>query len=240
MRKNLKYFWEKLLNIFFGEICFGCEKAGEIICENCLIKMKNKSKYEKIIENENINWVEYSLSYKNEKVKKALFLLKYNYTKSVAKYLAKITFFDFLNFIKKILKEKNLLYKDIIIIPIPISKKRLIERSYNQSEILIKEIILKIKEINDLDLTENLLINFLIKTKHTIKFANTHSYLEREKLIKNVFMINKNLEIPNLKEKIVFLIDDITTTGVTFYEARNELIKNGFQKENIFGFALAH
>lgn len=235
---NFKYGQKLLLDIFFPESCIICSKFGEIICYECREEIKkDKANNENLI---NINWIHANLSYKNEKLKKVLFSIKYYYLKSASKYLAKIVYGDFYDF----LKDKLSFYvgQELIIIPIPISKKRLTERSYNQTEILIKEIVREIKENKnlDLDLEKNIYIDLLIKNKHTIKFAKTHSPDERENLIKDAFSVNRKYAEKFLENKIIILFDDITTTGSTFYEARNTLVKSGAKRENIFGYAVAH
>ncbi len=224
------------LDIFFPESCICCSKFGEIVCYDCREEIKKEKADSENIRN--INWVRAYLSYKNEKLKKVLFSIKYHYLKSASKYLAKIVYEDFYDF----LKDKLSFYvgQELIIIPIPISKKRLIERSYNQTEILIKEIIREIKEEENLDLEKNIYIDLLIKNKHTIKFAETHSPTEREALIKEAFTVNQKYDKDFLENKIIILFDDITTTGSTFYEARNTLIASGAKRENIFGYAVAH
>lgn len=238
MKKRIKFLLDKFSNLFFGEFCLECNTQGETICKKCLLKIKREKVSDKIINN--ISWAKSSLPYNNKIVKRALFLLKYSHNKKVAKYLAEISSKDFLIFLEKIIKARNLDYKDLIILPIPISKKRLIERDYNQTEVLIKEIFLYLKENYDLDLKENLYTNILLKEKHTIKFAHTHSPSERQALIKNAFSINPHFLDLILENKILILVDDITTTGTTFYEARNELLKNNISKENIYAFALSH
>lgn len=230
--KNLK---KILLDIFFPESCIVCNKFGSLICEDCLNKIKG---YPKNDNYKNIDWIFHSLNYKNIILKKILFSLKYNHVKSVSKYLSRIIYFDFLNILKS--KSKNEDYKNIILVPIPISNKRLIERDYNQSEILIRDLIEKIIEKENINLKENIYTDLLIKQKHTIKFADTHRAEEREMLIKNAFTINQKYDEKFLEDKIIFLIDDITTTGATFYESRNTLINFGAKKENIFGYAIAH
>ena len=233
---TLKSIKKLLLEVFFPESCITCSKFGEIVCEECRNEIKKDKA--KSVELEKINWIRVNLSYKNEKLRKILFSIKYHYLKLAGKYLAKIVYKDFYDF----LKDKLSFYvgQDIIIIPIPISKKRLIERSYNQTEILIKEIIREIKENEDLDLRGNIYTDLLIKNKHTIKFAKTHSPSERENLIKDAFSMNEKYEREFLENKIIILFDDITTTGSTFYEARNTLVKSGAKRENIFGYAVAH
>ena len=111
-------------------------------------------------------------------------------------------------------------------------------KGINSSFVENKELI----EINMLNPFKNfnIFIDLLIKNKHTTKFAKTHSPSERENLIKDAFNINEKYEKEFLGNKIIILFDDITTTGSTFYEARNTLIKSGAKRENIFGYAIAH
>ena len=237
MKNNLIIFKNKIKNlfleIFFPEACVICSEPGNSICERCLLDIKNQKSEENY---KSIEWIHSCLSYKNPKLKTALFFLKYHYTKSISKYLAKACYQEFYDFIKK----KNINPENLIIIPIPISKKRLIERNYNQSELLAKEIIQEIKENLNLDLENSLYIDLLLKNRNTIKFANTHSHTERENLIKEAFNVNPKYNKDFLENKIIIILDDITTTGSTFYEARNTLLKNNIKKENIYGFSIAH
>ena len=64
----------------------------------------------------------------------------------------------------------------------------------------------KIKENKNLDLEKNIYTDILLKKRHTIKFANTHSSIERENLIKNAFYINVNYNKDFLNDKIIFSI----------------------------------
>ncbi len=221
------------LNIFFPEACLTCGENGETLCKKCLEEIMSEHTNENY---KNIDWIHHCLSYKNPKLKTSLFYLKYHYTKSVAKYLAKICEKDFYNFIKKFNNNLN----NVLILPIPISKKRMRERNYNQTELIAKELIQELKEKRNINLEQTLYIDLLLKNKDTIKFANTHSHTERENLIRDAFQVDQKYKNSFLENKIIILIDDITTTGTTFYEARNTLLKNGAVRENIFGFAIAH
>lgn len=238
MQNFLRSTRNKLLEIFFPEICFGCEKAGKMLCEECEEMIKNNKRKKTNLEN--ISWVYSGLNYQNHILQKIFYAFKYSHTKSLSKYLAKLVEKDFVDFLKKVLEESGSEYKNLIFIPIPISKKRKIERDYNQSEILLEEIIKIIKEKENLNLQTQNSLDFLLKTKHTIKFASTHSRDEREKLIKNVFSINPKYSKEFTKDKIFILLDDITTTGTTFYEARKNLMDFGIPKNNIYAYALAH
>lgn len=100
-----------------------------------------------------------------------------------------------------------------IIIPVPISKKRLKERGYNQSELIAKQIA-KATEMR-------LEVGCLYKNKNIIAQSKL-SKEQREENIKGVYGI-KNKE--KLHEKKVLLFDDIYTTGSTVNECCR-IIKN--------------
>jgi competence protein ComFC len=239
MKKVFKSLKKLLLEVFLPEICVSCEKEGETLCKECRSEIKRGEYKSKNFRGQ--IGILAPLSYKNEKIKKALFALKYRHTRSVAKYLAILVVEDFLEFIKEVSESKDN-YKDLILIPIPISKKRYIARDYNQSELILRNIILLLKNKN-IYLEENIKTDLLKKEKHTIKFADTHAREEREKLIENAYTIDTkvcNKTDTDLQNKKIILLDDITTTGATFYEAIKTLMKSGAKRENIFCFAVAH
>lgn len=93
-----------------------------------------------------------------------------------------------------------------IIIPVPISKKRLKERGYNQSELIAKQIAKATKMRLEADC--------LYKNKNIIAQSKL-SKEQREENIKGVYSI-KNKE--KLHGKKVLLFDDIYTTGGTVNE----------------------
>ena len=55
--------------------------------------------------------------------------------------------------------------------------------------------------------------------------------------MKNAFEINSKFKSQNAKIKSALLVDDILTTGSTFYEAAKILKKNGFSQ--VWGVAFA-
>lgn len=242
--------FQKFLDFFLVEECLNCRKSGELICENCLLKIKNQ-KINLVSEAKNldfrntqyirnITWVDSVLLYQNQTLRKALFALKYNYVEKVTKYLAKISYVRFFRFLREnyptIFKEQ----KNLILIPIPISKKRKIKRNYNQSEILLLELIKSIQEKIKINLANNLYLDLLLKVKETIRFSETHNQDKRVELIQGAFTVNIKYNAEFLQDKIIILFDDITTTGATFCEARRTLVKAGANQESIFAFAIAH
>jgi competence protein ComFC len=122
--------------------------------------------------------------------------------------------------------DKN--YKEARLIPIPISKNRRRERGYNQCELIINEII-------RLDSEKRFLADYelLIREKDIEK--QTHkNRSERISNTKHIFKVTKR---NNLDAKII-IIDDVTTTGSTLKEARDELLKVGYT--NVSALSIAH
>jgi ComF family protein len=111
-----------------------------------------------------------------------------------------------------------------IIVPVPISKKRLKLRGYNQSELFDKKMakILNVKLDN----------NVLKKAKHNI----AQSLLDknaREKNVQNMYKVVSE----NVRNKNILLIDDIFTTGATVNECSKILKQAGACKIDIFTIA---
>jgi len=229
MKKSLNFLLKIFFAVFFPEECLSCQKVGETICKNCLAKISQADKQR----NFDLDWLETALDYQKPELKNIFYHLKYHHNKLVAKYLAKIVVERFLIFARQKTEFKNFL-----IVPIPISKKRRRERGYNQTEVLLEEILQEILEKERQDLRSNYKPDFLLRGKHTIKFSETQTKEERINLIKGAFNLNEKYS--NSTEQKIILVDDITTSGATFYEARRVLLENGFKKENIFAFALAH
>ena len=202
--------FEKALNLFFPIKCGVCGKIGLPICNKC----------EKIIKKHEINLTNKELFNTNIEIKK-IFIYKYddiirdlliNYKFNDYSYLAD----TFAYLIKNNKKMFGILKSYDIIIPVPLHKKRLLERGYNQTELIAKKLGIKVET------------NCLIKIKN-IKPQSTKNAEERKKDIKNTYIL-KNEE--KIKGKKVLLFDDIYTTGST----ANECIKTIIKATNKIGF----
>lgn len=115
---------------------------------------------------------------------------------------------------------KNLIIDIDFITYVPMTKRSLKSRGYNQSKFLCN--ILS----NEFNIP---VINCLVKTKET-KDQIGLSQRERWENMKDCFKIKKNQMIKN---KSILLIDDVFTTGSTAYFCSCELIKCGVGKINI-------
>jgi competence protein ComFC len=214
--KKIKDFF---FDLFFPKFCLGCKKEGEYLCQDCkeLIEIlrihKNyKTKY--------LSDLYFPLVYKKPLVKKLILTFKFEpFLKDLSFTLASIIF-DHLRLIEK---EKD--FSDFILIPIPIEKKRLKWRGFNQSEEIGKKLakILKIP----------IFCNVLLKTKKTSPQIEL-SEKERKENVKGCFSVkNRNL----IKNKKILLLDDVYTTGATMEEAAKTLKEAGAKE--IVGMVLA-
>ena len=106
---------------------------------------------------------------------------------------------------------------DTVLIPVPLHKKRQKERSYNQAELLARELACR---------TE-LQCNFRALTR--MKNTSPQFGLSREKRISNVkdaFTCSAR-EIGKLENKLLVLVDDVYTTGSTLISCAQALASAG-------------
>lgn len=206
---------EKIQNIIYPPKCGICGKIDkEYICKKCQKKLETEAIWQKEeIQNPYIFFCELNSIFQYQgTIREKIIDYKFN-EKS---YLYK----TFVNFI---LKNKKL-YKNIkaydIIIPVPISKKRKRERSYNQSLLIAKEICKQINK-NQENKKIRMITKCLYKTKNTIEQSKLNKE-DREKNAQNVYEI-KNKQI--IENKKVLLFDDIYTTGNTVNYCCKEIKK---------------
>lgn len=113
----------------------------------------------------------------------------------------------------------------MIMMPVPLHKKKLRQRGFNQSVLLVKEIIRLIDIKAD------------YFTLRRIRYTETQTGLtleERRKNVKGAFEVTGKA---NLKGKSVIVVDDVATTGNTINECARMLKKAGC--ERVLGLTLA-
>jgi len=194
----------------FNKINFildGCIKCGKPIinysleeqnidgCSYCL----NKGFYfDKVV-----SCVEYT-----EISKKIVFGLKYNNKTYLSKYIALI--------MKEKLDLENIKFDYILFVPL--HRKRLRKRGFNQAEKISRDL----SKIIDKPVIDN------IERKNNTKRLYKLRKSERIDELKNAFIIKNN--IVDLKNKNILLVDDIFTTGTTVNEISKILKINGVNK----------
>jgi len=217
-----------ILDLIFPAKCILCGKNGADLCLNCLSEAPEA-------ERESASWIFPLYDYRHGAIKKSLWLLKYKGKKRLANVFA-------LSIYGKIIEELSELsimenFTEPILIPIPLSKKRYMERGFNQAELICEELInisqQRKEENSKLILEKDVLIK-PFDTEHQARIKN------RQIRLKNLvgsFAI-KDKQGALIKNRNIILIDDITTTGATLSEARKILKQAGARK--VIAFTLAH
>ena len=213
----MKSFFAKILNLIFIEKCINCQKENEIICTDCQKEIK-------ILQQEEcLKDILSMYPYRNDIIHKAIWRLKYKNKINIGIFFGQKIFQ---------LIEKNLSQKKIILLPIPLHQKN--KRMYNQTSIISKGL----KEKLDKNNIENYTIeDLIIRSKETERQAMIKDRKTRIQNMQNVFIFNPKYKELNKNTQII-IIDDITTTGQTLYDARRSLREANFT--NILLVSVAH
>lgn len=198
---------QKILDIIYPPVCGICGKLDENwICNKCKIQFNKHYNFK--IDN-----------YKNDKTKnfdEHIYFFKYDgiVREELIKYKFQEKSYNYKMFSEIIFsnpKVSEVLKKYDIVISVPVSRRRKMERGYNQSELIAKDICKKLNKKYSRDI--------LIKTKNTTA-QSTLNKEQRKENAKGVYEIRKQDKI---KGKKVLLIDDIYTTGSTVNECSRAL-----------------
>lgn len=254
MDKSLSKIKNFSLDLFFPKFCLGCKKEGAYLCDDCRtlldicefdyclcdknhVRIPVQSKSGKCNkcqdlpagrQGKKLSGLYFALPYKDTHLtKKLIHQFKYEpYLKDLSKTLASILIEHF------VLSQKNTdeIWENSVLIPVPLDKKKLRIRGYNQAEELAKELskVLQIPVISDV----------LIKTKYT-KPQMELSKQEREQNLQGVFAIKNSAtsDVAEFSGKKVFLVDDVYTTGSTMQECASQLLLAG--AKSVWGIAIA-
>ncbi|WP_257294950.1 ComF family protein [Endozoicomonas sp. YOMI1] len=117
-----------------------------------------------------------------------------------------------------------------IMLPVPLHRKRLRERGYDQTLLLTKALkkLLNIRDLNiDLDIEQQL----IKRTIHSVPQQSLDA-TARQKNIRNAFTLNSKPQWNH-----VALVDDVVTTGATVNEITRLLKKSGVKRVDIWSVA---
>lgn len=214
-----KYLKENTISNLAPTVCGICGKINsDGLCPKCTKILEKCAKFEIINKNICMNFENLIYIFKYEGIIRKL-ILDYKFNEKPYIYVS------FVNFILKNKKIFEILKSYDTIIPVPISRKRMKERGYNQSLLIAK----KLSE----DLNIQLQTNCLFKTKNIVEQSKLNKE-QREKNIQNVYEL-KNEQIINNKK--ILLIDDIYTTGSTVNECSKMLRKAQPRKVDVLVLA---
>jgi ComF family protein len=222
-----------VIDIFFPKRCFGCGHSGIYICNSCLKKVEpsrltcvycgkravdgmTHTKCKKKLGLDSL----LSIWRYSGIVRKAILDLKFKFATDVIEELSDKLFLE-------IKKRKFVFPNNVVLVPIPLHKRRKNWRGFNQVEEVGKLLAKKM----DWKYTDNLLVRKYSKTPQS-KLKRD----ERKANIQGVFSLNLKIRIPTANYKIL-LFDDVFTTGSTIKEAAKVLKRGGFNQ--VWGLTIA-
>ena len=197
------------MDAIFPIRCVGCGLYDTYFCASCLAEVKIKNDAELVGALHAFSVANYS----DKLIQKALKVFKYGFVRDMAGPLAEVvrTYIDNIPVISS-----GFLRGGPLLVPVPLHKKRLNWRGFNQSEILAK----KISETYGLEVR-----NVLIRNKNRKPQADIE---DRESRMNNIV---DSFECPaNINGRNIVLVDDICTTGATLNECAKVLAANGARK----------
>jgi competence protein ComFC len=230
---TLELFKRKLLNVLFPIDCAGCGKEDVWLCGDCLLKLP-LGRYENCLfcgkesrggktcpecaSVHNLDGIFVCADYDDKIISDLIKKLKYSFARELGEVLGEIAgrFFE-----KAERPEFNL--PSFTVIPVPLHKKRLNWRGFNQAEIIARYLAEKF----GLPFS-----GYLLRIKYQKPQAKLGE-AERKENIKGCFAWSGK----NPCGKNILLIDDVATTGSTLDEAAGVLKTAGSKK--VWGLVIA-
>ena len=217
-----------ILNILFPPRCVSCKKEGDFLCEACIAQLKIKDlrlmkRYDASEkEFDYLDGVIYGLDYAdNPQIQAALKQFKYKFTQDLADYFGDIV-------AQKVEELSMTRGKKVILIPVPLHKKRLNYRGFNQAELIANAVSDRVGDRAEV-------ISALIRTRHTSQQAKLHKK-DRQKNLEDAFQVVGNFD-DTFKNVVYFLVDDVCTTGSTLENCAKALKDAGLPR--VYGLTVA-
>lgn len=228
------------LDLIFPIRCFGCGSFSKrYLCTECEKTVEFNSRFSCLFCNTPASYRQICLkcaktrkldqclsavSYKNPLINNLVSFHKYKFIKNISQDMSRIL----MTYLES-LRNRGMIDFDrqsMCVIPVPLHLRRLRWRGFNQSELLARDIAkhFKVKAYE----------NILWRARNNKPQAEVKLKKYRKKNIKNCFKCRIS---KNTKDKTVFLIDDIATTGSTLEECAKILKKSGAKRIVAITFA---
>lgn len=192
-----------LLDLIFPRRCLGCGRLGKFFCTKC---QKTVRFYDTSVSHDvpGVDDIFVLADYRGI-IRQAIKEIKYRGSYAICQELAALTRKNFRN-----------KFSFDYLIPVPLAKKRLTERGFNQAEVLARS----------LELAP--VLNCLVRTRET-KPQFDLKLKERQENVRGAFSISHD-PYPIIHNTSVCLVDDVATTGSTLAECAKVLKKSGAKK----------
>jgi len=163
-------------------------------------------------------------SYGDERVKNLVWEIKYYKNQKISDAVGELIAEKIKSALgPEIFKENHL------VIPIPLTKKRLRERGFNHTEMLTQSVVKHLPE------NFTLATNIVEKIRHTPKQSSLENRSERLHNLVGAFRVSNPEKTKGQK---IILIDDVVTTGATVHEVQKVLLNAS--AAYVVAFAIAH
>jgi len=225
---QLKQIWREVKDYVFPIHCLQCQKEGEWVCSDCLATIDLSGIYAcPVCHRDQIGGVCCQGCVSNSFLDSQIALAEYSEKSLVGNIIQNLKYYyaeDLQMIIKKIMVKSKFdltLANVEYVVPIPLHKKRIAERGFNQAEVIAK-------------LLAEYLHKPMLEALQRVKGTAQQAKLGKEARLKNM------VKAFAIKEPIrgqVILVDDVFTTGSTMQEAAKVLRQSGVEK--IYGFSLA-
>jgi competence protein ComFC len=227
-----------VLELLFPQECIGCGKPETALCSVCMTRIthpelncfscgaRNERGTFCVSCKHSFPWLTRLLvgsTYHNPIVKESVTRFKYASEHALASPLSTVMVSPF----KKALQGVTPPDKERMrIVPVPLHKKRLRMRGYNQSELLAKEI----SRETDIPLLPKTTLTRIKHTTPQVSLLKEH----RGENVSGAFAVS---DASLVKKSTVILVDDVATTGSTLVEAARILKQNGAR--DVWGLVVA-
>lgn len=218
---HIRHFLAFMLDLVLPMHCIACGKTKTALCESCAMKIHSPD--------ETPGGIIAAWDFKDPVARKAIHELKYRGRTGIAQVCGDALSDRLL----EELGEQRVFgrFTAPLIVPIPLSGKRLRKRGFNQAELIAKHVSVA------LSLPSAFSPNVLKRLKDTPPQARIKDKRERLQNMRGVFAVPEKYA-EALRGKDIILIDDVTTTGATLREAEKALRKAGARK--VLLCAVAH
>lgn len=200
-----------ILDILFPAFCIGCQKEAHFLCADCREKIIIQ-RVPSLLHPRAVHTVHAACAYSQPLVSTLIKQLKYNGIKENALHCAELI-------ISHLLLTGFTAPENAVVVPVPLSRRRLAQRGFNQSAL----VALHIAYALSLPCAQNA----LTRIRHT---APQTEKKERKDRIENVKGAFACAALHTVKGKNIILIDDVITTGATMSECAKALKSAGAKK----------
>lgn len=220
---NIKNIIESALDLFFPPKCGMCGKIGDsYLCSRCkILQTQLQINKHEVACNKYFDEILFMYEYKDT-IRDVLINYKFNDKSYISRTFAQAMYYND--------KVNEYIQNFDYIVPVPLSRKRLTKRGYNQVALILR-IYIKNKEKCNIVGVYNLI------KKREITPQSTLNKKERAINIMGAFSINKNSKYCFDTEKKILIVDDIYTTGSTINECARVLREFGFKRIGVLAIA---